>query len=324
MRYELELLNMSVVVSPAANLIVIEGNGRGIEVYNSETEKQDRIFPIGASALAFSPQQRLLACGQLDGTTQVLDPTTGAKKWTLDGSTGRISALAYSPDGHALASVSSWDMDTTSAGSRYSEARTVGTLSIRDAQTGAKQWSVKGGYSATSVLVFAPDGQTLAAKYGETVFLYDVKTGRIRRKLAAFFSDEGDIAFSPSGNLVAGGSMQNAAVVCATESGEVKCRLPVRTGTIWSVAFSPDGKLIAIAGSDNTIQVCDAETGELKQTLTGLELLDQTKLTTKGAHTVLRGVSFSGDGRQVIAVGIGYLPALAPYKMAIQRWRITK
>ena len=75
-------------------------------------------------ALAFSPDGQILATGSWGGVTRLWDMATGSSSWgstirlwdtatgtlqhSLLGHTGRVSALAFSPDGQTLAS-GSWD-----------------------------------------------------------------------------------------------------------------------------------------------------------------------------------------------------------------------
>ena len=56
------------------------------------------------SALAYSPDGKVIASGSGDNTVRLWDAATGQELKTLSGHTDSVSALAYSPDGKVIAS----------------------------------------------------------------------------------------------------------------------------------------------------------------------------------------------------------------------------
>ena len=90
------------------------GSDGTVKLWNDLTGQQIGGFlsgPIEAlSAVAFSPDGRIVACGSWDGTVMCGTPTPASPSADHTGHTEGVSALAFSPDGHILASAS---YDTT-------------------------------------------------------------------------------------------------------------------------------------------------------------------------------------------------------------------
>jgi WD40 repeat protein len=88
---------------------------------------------------------------------------------TLTGHAGRISSVAFSPDGNFLAT-----------GSRDNSIR------VWDMQTGTAVQTLIGHKGGVTSVMFAPDGKQLASgSEDNTVRLWEVSTGKTMRTLAA-------------------------------------------------------------------------------------------------------------------------------------------
>ncbi|HZY87801.1 MAG TPA: serine/threonine-protein kinase [Gemmataceae bacterium] len=219
--------------------------------------------PGGTTALAFSPDGRLLASAGLHQTVRVWDAATGREAHALEGHTRRVQALAFSRDGRRLASAS-WVGGTGRPGEvkvwDMTDGRAVVTLPLACKQVPA--------------LSFSPDGRRLATA-GEDrgrplqVCLWDATTGRLirttpvaadgpggARPAAPHVNDvapRGGVAFSPDGRLLASAGGRTVRV-CDPATG--RQLLSLTTGcSARQLTFSPDNRRLAVCDKDRTLEV---------------------------------------------------------------------
>jgi WD40 repeat protein len=103
-----------VVAAPRRELIAV-ADDRQLRIWHLREEAPVAVWPVfprpeiprpqplNRPALAFSPDGRVLAIGQEDGTVGFRDPLTGSPGPTFDFGVGAVQSLAYAPDGLTLA-----------------------------------------------------------------------------------------------------------------------------------------------------------------------------------------------------------------------------
>jgi WD40 repeat protein len=160
-------------------------------------------FPrqVSVNALAFSPDDRILASGSDDQTIIFWD-VNGARQFQRFKEETGILALAFSPDGKLLAS-----------GSKDSKIR------FREVSTGRQAGEISGipGFWPMAI-AYSPDGRTLASGRSDgTVQLWDATSGRELRMFHHAETPPGlgvlhggevtSITFSPNADLLATGEI---------------------------------------------------------------------------------------------------------------------
>ena len=213
--------------------------------------------------IAFSPDGSRLAVATSMGVW-LYDTETFDEIALLTGHKEAVTAVAFSPDGTTLASVSGFHFP--------------GTLKLWDVKTEKNIATLQVEKGPNDSVAFSSDG----AKLAWAGRLWDVKT----KQQLDILKDKGlfEVAFSPDGKILAGTGIS---AIERTRSGVIKLydvetgqlintlaatqrtKLSESTKRISSIAFSPDGQLLA-SGSANggIIKLWDVETGRNTATLT--------------------------------------------------------
>ncbi|MDX1564057.1 MAG: WD40 repeat domain-containing protein [Phycisphaeraceae bacterium] len=190
-------------------------------------------------AIDFSPDGRLLATGDEEAKIRIWDLATGRNVQTLQPNEEiRLCALAFSPDGRQLA-----------VGGDHSDN------SLWDVKTGKNLGTFGEPACLTLGLSFSPDGQLLAASnQSNLVIVTDPNTRKPKSRLM-HTGIVGDVAYSPSGRLLAagGGTHYGQVVLWSADGAEKRKRFRGHTDTVLAVRFWPDGRRLSSASQGELI-----------------------------------------------------------------------
>ncbi len=208
-----------------------------------------------ALAVAFSPDNTMLALGDISGNIYLWQTAAARGDWspylTLRGHSGGVMSIAWHPDGGKLLSGSD----------DY-------TLKLWDGQTGTCLRIFQGHQKDVWDVAWHPDGTMIASSSSDrTIKLWNPETGECLATLAGHERLVWSVAWSPDGRVLASGSEDHSIRLWDVPRGQCLKILPKAGARVRRVTWSPDGKILATGSSDKSIRLWDGQTGELIRTL---------------------------------------------------------
>ena len=196
---------------------------------------------VSPFAVTFSRDRRLIGIGLENGAVNLWDVAAGEVIRSFAGHEGRVRALAFGPRDEWIVTsgddgfVRMWDV---SSGALIRENKTEGYFS---ALSNDGSWFVS------------------ASDYGDTLKVWDARTGTLRRTLRPVPNGSRALAISPDDSRV-----------CATSGKMIRCwnaatgvsllEFEGASSVAYGLTFSPDGRQLA-GGIARVLKVWDAFTG---------------------------------------------------------------
>jgi len=237
---------------------------------------EDSVFATvltGVNAVAFSPDGKVLATGEVDCRVRLWNAYSGKELLTLVGHKGPIVSVGWSGDGQTLAS-----------GSRD------GTVKLWDVQSGDCVRTFQGHQGSVRSVAWSGDGQTLASGSRDgTVKLWDVQSGDCVRTFQGHQDSVFSVAWSGDGQTLAGGRIDGTVTLWDVQSGDCVRTFQGHQGWVLSVAWSGDAQTLASGSRDGMVTLWDVQSGDCVRTF-------------QGHQGWVLSVAWSGDG-QTLASG---------------------
>jgi WD40 repeat protein len=257
-----------------------------IQIFNHHNNKEDtlslgrKLYGDCLTPIAISPNGKLLASGSIENfernIVKVWDIRSKNIIFEFEGHqrflSGRIHALAFSPDNESL--ISSGEDKI---------------IYIWDVVRGGELAKINRHYSSIKALALSPNGSFIAS--GDTngiIKIWNLKTKQEIHSINAHLRLVNSLGWSPDGKILVSCSHDRSIKLWNPKQGEEICTLGQHSKPVNSVTFSPDGQLIASGSDDNKIKVWDVQTRSSVAVLDG-----HTKEVTS--------VAFSPDGQSLLS-----------------------
>jgi len=244
--------------------------------FEIKTGKQLSSFEVSGDDPPLWWPGRPVVTGVGNPSLQLWDASTGKKSHLLEGHTGAVAAVAWSPDLKQLATASA---DKTVRIWNAAEGKASQTWSEHKGPVAAVAWS--------------PDGKWVASGgQDKTVLISDAASGKVSQKLADHTGTVKAIAWSPSAaGYLATGSDDTNTHTYATKTWK-KLKTIEEKSVVHSIGWAPDGKAVAVGYADAKTRLFAPASGK-----------ELGVLESQGSPPYVTAVAFSPTGA-LIATGM--------------------
>jgi len=318
----------AVAISQSGQYWAAAGRRGEVRLWRGAGQTLQRVWRVHTDitpALAFSPDERLLASGSTDGSVKLWDVESGALLWS-GGQASTILCLAFASDSGLLASggldatIRLWEASLGTLLETLPHAGPVSALAwspdghllaTGDAAGTLRLWEIGPSRRASCVeslvghsswvwgLAFAPDESLLAsASWDGSVKLWELGEAgrlRLRQQLSGHTQQVQPVAWSPDGGTLASGSFDHTIRLWDAKQGLARVVLSGHRAAVHGLAFTPDSRSLLSGSQDGTLRLWEVERGQCVRVLQGYDAClydldwspDGTQLASAGADSVV-------------------------------------
>jgi WD40 repeat protein/serine/threonine protein kinase len=229
-----------VCFSPDGRLAASCGNDHFAVVGNVDSgapvQRLDHGVPVWAAAFSTDGKRLLTGC---DNSAEIWDIAGGSSVQTFKGHAGRVTAVAWAPDGNHIVTAS---LD--------------GTLRLWDASTGKELKRYEGHTGGVAAVAVSPNGHyVVSGGLDKTVRLWNLESARLLHIFDGHTDEVCDVAFSPDGRRILSGSKDRSMKLWDMDDRRLLHSYDGHTDAVTGVAFHPDGRRALSGSLDKTMRL---------------------------------------------------------------------
>jgi WD40 repeat protein len=213
----------------------------------------------GISALAFSPDGRLLATAGENDCIRIWDIPSGTLRSSIASGFSSILSVAFAPGGRSLVVAGRarnvfaelWELQGNKPLARFTDGRPLPDPAESNFTPVLPEEYKRGAI----VLAISSDGSLLAAGCRDGIIrLWDIATGEPRNSLSAHTGPLLHLAFAQDGRTIASIGDDHVLKLWHTKTGQRLFNMDYQNYTLAGLAFSRDGRLLVAAAvpTDNS------------------------------------------------------------------------
>ncbi len=200
--------------------------------------------PSVVTAVALTPDSKLMAAVGDDHLVRVWETKTGKLKYRFEGHSDWVRSAVFTQNGNSLVSVGN--------------DRTICIWNMKD---GLCKNKISSFSHVLCTLVPNPNNpaEVIAAGFIPTLFKINSQTGIFSKPVLCPCKDIRSVTYDPTGKWLAAAGRNG--IIRIWENGKTTRDIKASKRRIRALAFSPDGKYLASAGEDGLVRIWNYQTG---------------------------------------------------------------